>query len=200
MSGTAGFAAIVLAAGRSTRMGGPNKLLQAWRGRALVRHAVETAVAAEAAPVIVVTGHQGAQVEAALHGLPIRIVANPDFAEGLSTSLKAGIAALPEGIGAVAVLLGDMPLVGPALLRRLAGALAGRPDALAAVPMRDGEWGNPVLIAEALLPRIAGLDGDAGARKLLQGEAARVVACPVEDDAAALDIDTPEALAALRDR
>jgi molybdenum cofactor cytidylyltransferase len=194
------FAALVLAAGRSTRMGGPNKLLQDWRGTPLVRHAAEAALAAGAAPAVVVTGHQAEAVGGVLAGLPVTLVHNPAFAEGLSTSLKAGVAALPPGTQAVAVLLGDMPLVGPDLLLRLDAALADRPDAVAAVPVRDGEWGNPVLLRAALFPRIAGLTGDAGARKLLLGEAGRVAECPVEDDAVTLDIDTPEALRALRER
>ncbi|MFO1148541.1 MAG: nucleotidyltransferase family protein [Alsobacter sp.] len=200
MSEAAPFAALVLAAGRSTRMGGPNKLLQDWRGKPLVRHAVESAVASGAAPVLVVTGHQAEAVATALGGLPVALVHNPLFAEGLATSLKAGVAALPDAMQAVAVMLGDMPLVNAGLLQHLAHALDGRPDALAAVPVRNAEWGNPVLLRAALFPRIAGLSGDAGARKLLQGERDRVVACPVEDDAVALDIDTPDALAALRDR
>ncbi len=200
MSGAAPFAAIVLAAGRSTRMGGPNKLLQDWRGKPLVRHAAEAALAAGAAPVVVVTGHQAEAVGAALGGLPVALVHNQDFAEGLSTSLKAGVAALPGGVDAVAVLLGDMPLVGAGLLQGLSAALAERPEAVAAVPVRDGEWGNPVLLRAALFPAIAHLTGDGGARKLLQGERGRVVERQVEDDAVSLDIDTPDALQALRER
>src|SRR5205085_4422834 len=88
-------AAIVLAAGRSTRMGGPNKLLAEIKGKPLVRIAAETALASRAAPVIVVTGHERERVEKALAGLNVRLVHNPDFAQGLSTSLKAGIAAVP---------------------------------------------------------------------------------------------------------
>ena len=90
------IAAIILAAGRSTRMGGPNKLLAEIGGRPLVRIAVEEALASSAQPVIVVTGHQREKVEAALEGLKVQRVHNPDFAEGLSTSLKAGLAAVPD--------------------------------------------------------------------------------------------------------
>src|SRR5262249_22248058 len=89
------IAAVVLAAGRSTRMGGPNKLLAEIRGRPLVRITVETALASRADPVIVVTGHERDRVEQALAGLDVRLVHNPDYADGLSTSLKAGIAAVP---------------------------------------------------------------------------------------------------------
>src|SRR4029077_13522341 len=87
-------AAIVLAAGRSTRMGGPNKLLAEIGGKPLVRIAAEQALASRARPVVVVTGHQRAEVEAALKGLPVTFAHNPDFAEGLSTSVKTGLAAV----------------------------------------------------------------------------------------------------------
>ena len=105
------IAAIVLAAGRSTRMGGPNKLLAEIGGRPLVRIAAEAALASRARPVIVVTGHQREQVEEALAGLPVRLVHNPDFADGLGTSLKAGIAAVPADADGAIVCLGDMPQV-----------------------------------------------------------------------------------------
>src|SRR6185437_11081088 len=87
--------AIVLAAGRSTRMGGPNKLLAELDGKKLVRIAAEQALASKASNVIVVTGHQADLVEQALAGLKVRFVRNPDFAGGLASSVKAGIAAVP---------------------------------------------------------------------------------------------------------
>lgn len=194
-----GFAALLLAAGRSTRMGGPNKLVQDYRGRPLVRYAAEAALAAGADPVVVVTGHQEEAVAAALAGLAVRLVPNPAFAAGLSTSLKAGAAVLaPTGLS-VMVMLGDMPLVAPSLLRALAAALERAPGRLAAVPVLDGEWGNPVLLAPSLVPRLQDLTGDAGARRLLQGLGEAVLAVPVTDAAVALDIDTPESLARLRE-
>src|SRR3954462_444954 len=109
-------AAIVLAAGRSTRMGGPNKLLAEIGGKPLVRMAAEQALASRARPVIVVTGHQRDKVEAALQGLDVRTVHNPNFAEGLSTSVKAGLAAVPEHADGAIVCLGDMPQVGAVLI------------------------------------------------------------------------------------
>lgn len=194
-----GLAVILLAAGRSTRMGGPNKLLQDWQGRPLVRHAAEAALAT-GAPVLVVSGHQAEAVAAALQGLAVSVVHNPDFAQGLSTSLRAGFAALPAGAVRAAVMLGDMPLVGPAMVVRLAAALAASPPSVAAVPVVAGAWGNPVVLARSLAPRIQALTGDAGARKVLESQRDRVLECPVDGDAAAVDIDTPEALRALMDR
>src|SRR5262249_33250077 len=109
------IAAVVLAAGRSTRMGGPNKLLAEIAGRPLVRMVVEGALAPRGRPVIVVVGHQRAEVEKPLAGLPVQLVHNPDFAQGLGTSLKAGIAAVPAEADGAIVCLGDMPQVDASL-------------------------------------------------------------------------------------
>ena len=116
------IAAVVLAAGRSTRMRGPNKLLAEIARRPLVRIVAEEALASRADPVIVVAGHQRAEVEKALAGLRVRVVHNPDFAEGLGTSLRAGIAAVPADSDAAIVCLGDMPRVDAALMNRLIAA------------------------------------------------------------------------------
>ena len=192
-------AAIILAAGRSTRMGS-NKLLEELTGKPLVRHVTNAALASKAHPVIVVTGHQQERVEAALDGLDLAFVPNPDFADGLSTSLKAGIAALPAEVEAVVVLLGDMPLVSSEAMNDVIAAFEASPDKIAAVPVYQGEWGNPVLLSRSLFGAVAALQGDAGARKLLNGRAGEVLEVPVTSDAILIDLDTPEALAKARMR
>ncbi len=197
MSARPKLAAIVLAAGRSTRMGS-NKLLAEYGGKPLVRHVVETAIACGAEPVLVVVGHEADAVAIALGGLDITLVRNPDYADGLSTSLRAGIAAMPQGHDGAVVLLGDMPKVSSTLVRRLIAAFEGQPGGIAAVPVHDGEWGNPVVLAAALFADVADLEGDAGARKLLRGRADDVIEVPVSDPAVIVDVDTPEALARLR--
>ena len=136
-------AALVLAAGRSSRMRGPNKLLADIGGRPLVRIVTEQVLGSRARPVIVVTGHQREQVEAALAGLPVEFVHNAKFADGLGTSLKAGIAALPGQVDGAIVCLGDMPQVDSAMIDRLIGALSPDKSALIAVPTIDGQRGNP---------------------------------------------------------
>ncbi|CAN7169992.1 molybdopterin-binding/glycosyltransferase family 2 protein [Bosea sp. LjRoot9] len=190
-------AGMVLAAGRSTRMGEANKLLQAVRGKPLVRHAVEAQLASRAGPVLVVTGHQQKEVVAALAGLDVRLVHNPDFASGLASSVKAGLAALPASAPGVVVSLGDMPNVTAQVIDRLAEVFADRPDALAVVPTLLGQRGNPVLLARALFPAVARLTGDQGARRLLDEAGEAVAEVPLDDPAIALDVDTPEALRAL---
>ncbi len=191
-------AALVLAAGRSTRMGGPNKLLADIGGKPLVRIVCENALASRAAPVIVVAGHQREKVEAALSGLNVTLVHNPDFAEGLSTSLKAGIAALPESADGVIVCLGDMPQVDAALIDRLAGAFDPERGALVVVPTVEGKRGNPVVWSRRFFADLMKLDGDTGARHLIAGYAEAVTEVPVSDTGVFLDIDTPEALQTLK--
>ena len=190
-------AAVVLAAGRSTRMGGPNKLLQSVGGRALVRIAAETALASRASQVVVVTGHQAAEVEAALQGLSVIFVHNPDYAEGLSTSVRTGIAALPASVDAAVICLGDMPRVGPALIDRLIEAFDPSSGALIVLPSHRGQRGNPVLWARRFFEDLKALEGDTGARQILARHGDGVVEVPVADEGASFDVDTPEALAAL---
>jgi molybdenum cofactor cytidylyltransferase len=191
-------AAIVLAAGRSTRMGGPNKLLAEIGGRPLVRIVAEQALASRAAPVIVVTGHERAKVEAALAGLKLRLVHNPDYAAGLSTSLKAGLAALPPHVDGAIVCLGDMPQVTAALIDRLAEAFDPERGALVVVPTIEGKRGNPVVWSRRFFPDLMALEGDVGARHLIATYADVVAEVPVEDAAALTDVDTPDALLAVK--
>ncbi|WP_186416717.1 molybdopterin-binding/glycosyltransferase family 2 protein [Bosea sp. CS1GBMeth4] len=190
-------AGLVLAAGRSTRMGAGNKLLQQVRGKPLVRYAVEAQLASRAAPVVVVTGHQRDEIRAALAGLDVVFADNPAFAEGLSGSLKAGLAALPGEVPGVVVSLGDMPNVTAGVIDRLAQAFADRPDAFAVAPTLLGQRGNPVLLSRALFAEVATLEGDQGARRLLDAAGDAVEEVALDDPAIALDIDTPEALKAL---
>jgi molybdenum cofactor cytidylyltransferase len=192
------IAALVLAAGRSSRMGGPNKLLAEISGRPLVRIAAQTALASRARPVIVITGHQRERVEAALAGLPVEFVHNADFADGLGTSLRAGIAALPVEADGAIVCLGDMPQVDAAMIDRLIGALDPVKGALIAVPSIDGQRGNPVVWSRRFFPDLMGVEGDVGARHLISRYSEAVVEVPLSGTAALTDIDTPEALEAVR--
>lgn len=191
-------AGIVLAAGRSTRMGGPNKLLAEIGGRPLVRIAVEQALASRAQPVIVVTGHQRDKVAAALSGLDVVLVDNPDFAQGLSTSLKAGIAAVPDGIDGAIVCLGDMPQVDAGLIDRLVAAFDPAKGALIVVPSFAGKRGNPVVWARRFFADLSAIEGDVGARHLIAGYREAIVEVEVKDKAALIDVDTPEALRVLQ--
>jgi molybdenum cofactor cytidylyltransferase len=192
------IAAVVLAAGRSTRMGGPNKLLAEIARRPLVRIAAEEALASRAAPVIVVTGHQRSEVEQVLAGLPVRFVHNPDFADGLGTSLRTGIAAVPADADGAIVCLGDMPQVDAGLIDRLIGAFDPDRSALIVMPTFEGKRGNPVLWSRRFFPDLMAIEGDVGARHLIGRYGEAVVEVPVEGKAALVDVDTPEALVGVR--
>ena len=193
------IAAIVLAAGRGSRFGAgeaDSKVAALHAGLPLVAHVVASALASKATAVIVVTGHAGAHVVAALAGLAVTIVHNPTYADGMAGSLKAGLAALPSACDGVLILLGDMPLVRRATLDALIGAFD--PEACeAVVPTFDGRRGNPVLIGRALFDAVLQLEGDEGARGLLKQSGA-VRTCQVDDPGVTLDIDTTEALRGLR--
>jgi molybdenum cofactor cytidylyltransferase len=192
------IAALVLAAGRSSRMGGPNKLLAEIGGRPLVRIAVEEALASQARPVIVVTGHQRERVEAALADLPVDFVHNPYFADGLGTSLKTGIAALPAQSDGVIVCLGDMPQVDAAMINRLIGAIDPAKGALIAMPTIEGQRGNPVVWSRRFFPDLMAVEGDVGARYLIGRYTEAVAEVPLSGKAALTDVDTPEVFEALK--
>lgn len=190
-------AAIVLAAGRSRRMGGANKLLEDFAGKPMVRHAAEAALATGAGPVIAVTGHMREAVAAALDGLGVRIVHNPDYGEGLSSSMQAGLAVVPETCDGVLVCLGDMPAVGAGLMQKVIAAFAPDSGRLIVVPTHQGKRGNPVLFSTRFRDALMDVRGDVGARHLIGANEEAVF--EVETDAACLmDLDTPEALAQAR--
>jgi molybdenum cofactor cytidylyltransferase len=196
--GNRNIAAVILAAGRSTRMGGPNKLLAELGGKPLVRTVTEQVLASKASSVTVVTGHQAAEVEKALAGLKVKFVRNPDFAAGLASSVKAGIAAVPDNADGALVCLGDMPLIDARLIDRLIEAFASDRGHLIAVPVSDSRRGNPVLWSRRFFDELMTLDGDIGARNLIAKHAEAVAEVQAEGHGAFLDIDTPEALASAR--
>ena len=193
------IAAVILAAGLSSRMGA-NKLLAPLAGKPLLRHAVEAAAQSAAAPVIVITGRDAEPVTAALAGLDVRFVHNPDFASGLSSSLKCGIAAVPADCDGAIVLLGDMPGVTTLLIDRLIAAFSPEDERTICVAAHRGKRGNPVLWARRHFADILKLTGDVGARRLVADNEALVCEVEAGDDGPLADIDTAEALAAYRSR
>lgn len=188
------IAAVVMAAGRSTRMGAQNKLLAEIDGKAMVRRAAETALASQADPVILVTGHEHAAVETAVEGLPLHIVHNPDYRTGLSSSLRAALAALPEESGGVLICLADMPRIDAAVLDRLIEAFDPLEGRAICLPTWRGKRGNPVLFARHFVPEMAEVSGDVGARAVISDYPEAVHEVAMDDDAVLRDIDTPEAL------
>ncbi|AWK86982.1 NTP transferase domain-containing protein [Azospirillum thermophilum] len=192
------IAALVLAAGRSSRMGGTNKLLAEVEGRPLVARTVDAVLASQAVQVIVVTGHQGEAVGAALADRRVTLVHNPSFAEGLSSSLRAGLAAVPGDADGVVVCLGDMPLVSAAVIDRLIAAYNPLEGRAICIPTIQGKQGNPVLWDRGFFAEMAALSGDAGAKRLIGAHADRLCEVPVDDAGVLFDVDTPDLLAQLR--
>jgi molybdenum cofactor cytidylyltransferase len=181
-------------------MGGPNKLLEPIDGVPMVVRTAQRLLSSRARPIVAVLGNQADQVDAALGKLPLQRVRNAAFAEGLSTSLKCGLAALPADLDGVIVCLGDMPLVAGRDIDRLIAAFNPLEGRAIVVPTRRGKRGNPVLWASRFLPEMAELAGDVGAKHLIGEHADLVAEVEMDSDAVLTDIDTPDALAALRDK
>ncbi len=191
------IAALVLAAGRSARMGAINKLLIGIDGKTMVRRVAETALAAGLEPVIAVTGYERAKIEEALSGLAVACADNPDFAQGLSSSLKRGLNALPDDVDGVLVCLGDMPLIAAADIGRILAAFNPGEGREIVVPTSGGKRGNPVLWGKRFFAEMRNLAGDTGAKHLIGVYPDAVAEVETATDAVLTDIDTPQALAAL---
>jgi CTP:molybdopterin cytidylyltransferase MocA/xanthine/CO dehydrogenase XdhC/CoxF family maturation factor len=190
------MAGIVLAAGTASRMG-RNKLVLPVQGKPMVAHAVEAAAAAGLDPVIVVTGHESAVVRRAVGKTPVTFVQNDDFARGLSTSLRAGIAAVPPDCEGAVLLLGDMPGITAPLIEKVVKAFDPADDRAICVATARGERGHPVLWGRQFFPELEALEGDVGARAVMSRYPALVCDVEADDDAPLADIDTPEALEAI---
>jgi molybdenum cofactor cytidylyltransferase len=181
----------LLAAGESRRWGADNKLLAPVDGKPMVRHTAEAILESGVRPVLVVTGHEAADIQSALAGLKLSFHHAPDFADGMSASLKAGVAAVPDDCSGALICLGDMPFVRPGTLDRLADAHAGQ---AALFPTYRGKRGNPVLLARSLFADIMRLSGDEGARTLLRAIPDQVGELAVDDPGILRDVDQPDAL------
>ncbi len=192
------IAALVLAAGQSHRMGRVNKLLAELDGTPMVARVVDAMTASQAAPVIVVTGHEAPQVREALAGRDVTVVHNPDYATGLSTSLAAGLAEVPDGCNGTIVALGDMPRVTAAHIDSMIAAFNPTEGRAICVPTWNDKRGNPVLWARRFFTEMTDVSGDVGAKHLIGDYAEMVAEVAMDDDAVLVDVDSPDALTALR--
>ena len=195
------IAAIVMAAGRSRRMAPHNKLLVTDQaGKPMIARVVDNVLSSKARPILVVTGHMAEQVEHALGGRPVQYVHAESYADGLSASLKAGIAAVPPECSAAIVCLGDMPLVTGRMIDRLMQNYDPDEGRLIVLPTFRGKQGNPMLWDRRYFPEILGISGDSGARFLVGKYAEAVAEVEMADDAVLRDFDTTESLATLPPR
>lgn len=181
---------IVLAAGTASRMGLP-KLLLPVQGRSLLRFTVERLLESPVGVTLVVLGAHADLLAEELSGLPVTLIRNPDYADGMSTSFRAGLAALPAGVDAVVLALGDQPFVTAELLGALIAhyRASGKPIVY---PSYDGQQGNPVLFDRRLFPELQALTGDVGARQIIGRHAAAALAVPFPFTSPLNDVDTWE--------
>ncbi len=182
------IAAIILAAGSSDRMGRVKQLLP-WKGESLIRHVARTALEAEIEKVIIVLGSSGEEIQSELREMPVEFVNNLDWSRGQSSSVRAGLTALPDKIGGVLFLLADQPKISPTLLRALVERHAYTLAPIIA-PLVDGQRGNPVLFDRITFRDLQMIRGDMGGRALFSQY-------PVDwidwhDESVLLDIDTEE--------
>ena len=179
----------MLAAGLSRRMGGPNKLLQPYRGKPLLAHALRIAEEIEFADRIAVTGRDSAKTEALAASFGFRCVFNPRFAEGLGTSIAAGVRALhPEAEGAF-IALGDMPEIGPEVYRALAQTFK---QGSIVAPLHNGARGHPILFCKFYIAQLSALSGDEGARSIVHRHASCVAEIQTANPGVLRDVDTRE--------
>ncbi|MGP4753707.1 nucleotidyltransferase family protein [Agrobacterium pusense] len=189
---------ILLAAGRSSRMGktGASKLLAEFNGIPLVRRSAEVALGSTANTVIVVTGHRRFEIEAVLDSLRVECVENPLHESGMGSSLAAGVTRCrARGADAVLVMLADMPGLTSDDLDQLIATFCTADGEVVVRAMGDGTPGNPVIIPKSLFEAVAHLEGDVGARGVIEASSLPVVYVEI-GEAALLDVDTPEALRA----
>jgi len=184
------IAAVVLAAGSSSRMRGSHKLLEIVDGQPMVASAVAAALASGLEPVVVVTGHMASEVQAALPD-GARVVHNSAHADGLASSLRTGLRALPPDVDAVVVSLADMPFLRARHFEVLVEAW--RPGTIV-VPVRDGRRGNPVLWSATFIDEMCGLHGDSGAKSIMDRYPDAVIELLADDDAVFTDVDDADDL------
>ena len=190
MSGGPQVTGIVLAAGEGTRLGGGKQLLP-FAGKTLLECVVDTALASSLQQLVVVLGHRAGELRSLLAGRDLLLVDNPRYRQGQSTSLQAGLQAVPTQSEAALFLLGDQPLLAPGTIDRLLAAYAATPSPIV-LPVYAGRRGNPVLFSRETFPELSALRGDSGARTLFATYAGRLLRVPVNDPGILLDVDTRE--------
>jgi molybdenum cofactor cytidylyltransferase len=186
------ISAIVLAAGESRRMGRPKQML-AWQGKTLLRHVLESLINSNADEIILVLGHEAEAIRKGLSEFQIKVVINPDYKQGMASSLRQGLLAMDPGSEAFLVLLADQPGIGPDIINRMIREYKqANPKRGIVRPVYRGLRGHPVLIGIQYLQEARQLQGDVGARQILIDHPDDILEIDVDQDAVLKDIDTPE--------
>lgn len=192
------FAAIVLAAGSATRMGDANKLLADVDGAPIVRHVLHALSDPRIVDRVIVTGHDAEAVRATLTDDDVRFIHNAEYAAGISTSIRAGVAALAGDLDAALIAPGDMPWLTSGDVRTILDAFEPAGPATVWIPIRNERRGNPVLWARSHFPALLRLTGDIGGRQLFPRLGGEIREVPVGGRGVLMDVDTPAALDAAR--
>jgi len=190
--------ALMLAAGRASRMGkdGPHKLLAEFDGKPLVRRSAETLLASRASPVVTVTGHRRDEIETALSGLAVTSQFNPDYASGMASSLVSGLSVADlSAKDGVLVMLADMPGISAEHIDLLIKAFREAGGGVVVRSVSDGKRGNPIILPRLAYDAVLRLEGDVGARAIIESSGLSVIDVDI-GPAAHLDVDTPEAVTA----
>lgn len=187
-------AAVVLAAGESRRMGATNKLTVSVEGRPMVARVVDALEKSSVGKIVVVTGYEPERIREALAGRRVELVHNPDYAEGIASSIRTGIAALGEDADGALMALADMPWVDSEVVNRLVDAFRSAAELSVFVPVFGRKRGNPVLWGSQHFPELLALSGDVGGKALFHRHSAAICYVDVESPGVNVDVDTPEAL------
>ena len=190
------ISAIVLAAGCSSRMGDQNKLLLTFHNQAMVSHVIDQLVGSGVSNIIVVTGNDFDAVTKSINQ-KVEFTHNIDYKDGLSSSLKAGISALPNTADGVMVCLADMPYITSHHYNQLLASFEKRKII---VPMSNGKVGNPLVFSKKYFHLFEDLTGDRGARELLQKYSKDVIKVDLGTDAIFNDVDTPDVYQEIMDK
>ena len=187
------IAAIVPAAGMSTRMG-RNKLLLAFEGKALIAQAVDTLLESEVDEIIVVLGHEADKVKEKLRGKQVTFVENSNYRQGMGTSIRAGLGAVSSGATAIMIYLADQPLLEPEDVNRLIGAFAEARDQgkSIVVPFFHGQRGNPVILDSSYKEAILEVVGEVGCKRVIKRNPDKVLVVEMETDHVVRDVDRIE--------
>ena len=192
--------AVILAGGQSKRMGTKNKLLVPINGKPMIALTVETIIASKASSVAAVTGFEHQKIQEAIKNSNIEFIHNKNFQNGISSSVVTAIKSAPEDCSAILIGLGDMPKITVSHINKLIDAYNPLEGRAICVPTWKGKRGNPVLWARRFFPEMLQLKGDFGAKELMGKYAELVVEVEMNDNGIIIDIDTPEALEAFRNK
>ena len=190
--------AVVLAAGRSLRMGPKNKLLEKLGGKSILHHVITALQESQIKSIVVVLGHEAAKIKNDLEGEDVTYVMNPDYEQGIGTSISTGIRSVDKSTRGALIMLGDMPVISAKTIDKLVNDFNRNSQAEIVVPTYEDQPGNPVLWSNRFFPQLSSLSGDRGGKPLIEKNTDVVSFCSVDSESVHLDVDNSDELERLR--